>query len=152
TTPVGADVARVEPNEFRARTSTRIVCPTSSVPSCRVGPVDVSRQSLPEASQRRHWKVNEIGPAPVQVPEVALTVSPCLIVPATVGSAVLTGEPSVTTADAAETAAAEPSELAAVTVTRSRWPTSSLDGLYVCDFASLLLSHLSPLELQRCQR
>src|SRR6266536_5209265 len=124
TTAVGAEVAVVEPYAFRARTSTRIVCPTSSVPSWRVWPVDVSSQSPPDVSQRRHWYVNEIGPAPVHVPEVAVIVAPCLIVPTIVGGDVLTGAPLPTTAVGDETAFAEPSEFEAVTETRTVWPAS----------------------------
>ena len=152
TTPVAAEVALFEPNGLRARTSTRIECPTSSVPSWRVWPVDVPLQPPPPVSQRRHWYVNVIGPAPLHVPDVAVTVSPCLTVPTIVGADVLTGAPSLTTALGPETAFADPSELEAVTETRSVCPASLLLGLYVCAVAPPMFEHLSPPELQRCQR
>ena len=116
----------VRAERVRARISTRIVCPTSSVPSWRVWPLDVPLQPPPLVSQRRHWYVNAIGPAPLQVPDVAVTVSPCLTVPTIVGGDVFTGAPSVTTALGPETAFADPSEFDAVTETRSVCPASLL--------------------------
>src|SRR5262245_23932508 len=118
TTAVGAEVALVAPYGFRAVTWTRSVCPRSSVPSWCACPVAMSLQLPPEASQRRQRYENEIGPAPVHVPDVAITVSPCFADPWITGSAVFTGAPLETTALGPETAFAEPSAFVAVTETR----------------------------------
>ena len=56
-----------------------------------------------------------IGPWPLHVPDVALTVEPCVTLPVIVGGDVFTGAPSLTAPLGAETAFAEPSELEAVT-------------------------------------
>jgi hypothetical protein len=59
-----------------------------------------------------------MGVEPLQVPSVAVSVSPCSAVPPIVGSAVLTGGVAVTVEVCALNAEAAPPALTAVTVTR----------------------------------
>jgi hypothetical protein len=122
TAAVGTDLADPLPFEFLASTWMSIQWPTSAVVSTSVCPLETSSQPVPSAClQRRHSYVNEMGPGPVHVPEVAESVSPSLGVPETVGRDVFSGLPSETTAVGAEVALAEPSELLAVTETRILW-------------------------------
>ena len=64
-------------------------------------------------------------PAPVHVPGFAVSASPTTVVPVIVGGAVFGGPACVVTAAVAlDTAAVWPSAFVAVTLTRSRKPTS----------------------------
>jgi hypothetical protein len=89
---VVADVAVADPAVFDAVTATRIVRPTSRRVSLYVDAV-----ALPIALQMRYElqrsqrKVNFIGPAPAQVRTAAVSVDPCWVVPAIVGSAMFVG-------------------------------------------------------------
>ena len=69
-----------------------------------------------------------MGCVPVQPPAPALSVWPSRAVPEIVGGAVFTGDDEVawTTAVGVELAVAEPTELVAVTTTRTVAPTSAL--------------------------
>src|SRR5438034_10378841 len=75
TTAVWADVADVEPAEFVAVTTTRIVEPTSAETSAYVVAVapPMSAQLAPPESQRRHWYEYALGAVPVQVPWEAVS-------------------------------------------------------------------------------
>jgi len=64
----------------------------------------MSAQLAPPASQRRHWRVYEIGAVPVQVPVVDVTDWPCCAVPEIAGRVVFAGAVPPTTPDAPESA------------------------------------------------
>ena len=86
----------------------------------------MSTQFVPSASQRCHWYSRSIGCVPLQLPGVAVRVSPSFGVPVTVGSVTAAGcsaptVPPVST----EVAEAEPAMLVAVTARRMRLPTSA---------------------------
>src|SRR5689334_1951526 len=131
TAAVGADLAVPLPFELLAPTTTIIHLPTSSVVSTSVCPVEESgSQPVPSGClQWRHSYVYEIGPGPAQVPDVAVKVSPSMAVPEIVGGDVFSGLPSPMTGVGAEVALAEPSELVAVTKTRSLWLESTTSVL-----------------------
>jgi hypothetical protein len=153
TTEVGAEVASVLPNSFRARTRTRIVFPTSVAATRYVGRSGPTPAQPPPAELHlNHWYANELGLL-FQEPAVAVSVCPTCAVPEIVGTAVFSGaRPLSTTAVAPEVALAEPSEFVAVTVTRSLRPASALRSRYVDAVAPETFEQLSPLELQRRQR
>ena len=119
------------PFAFVAATMTRSVLPTSSDAVEYVWLVAsvMSRQPAPVASQRCHWYVNEVGVAPFQVPLLAVSVFPSSEEPVIDGRVVATGAfvaAARITAVAADARVFVPAEFVAVTVTRSRWPTSSV--------------------------
>ena len=90
---LGAEVADVEPTELVAVTTTRIVRPPSAATSrylLALAP-GISTQAPPEASQRRHWYVYEIGVEPVQVPFDVLMLFPTMAGPVMAGRAVFLG-------------------------------------------------------------
>jgi hypothetical protein len=87
------------------------------------------RQPAPVASQRCHWYVNEVGVAPLHEPLLAVSVLPSSEEPLIDGRAVATGAfvaAGRMMAVAADSREFVPAEFVAVTVTRSRWPTSSV--------------------------
>src|SRR5919202_7117872 len=92
-----------------------------------------------------------MGAVPLQLPGSAVSVCPSCAVPEIVGAAVLAGAAgaAVTTAVWAEPALLEPTELVAVTVTRSVEPTSMLATGYVCCVAEAMLLQLAPALSQR---
>jgi len=94
-------VAKVEPDEFFARTRTRIACATSAEASVNVWfvPPAMFAQLPPNWSQRSHWKVNVIGCGPVQLPGLAVSVCPSCGTPEMVGGAVFDELPEVHDAD-----------------------------------------------------
>jgi hypothetical protein len=81
----------------------------------------VFTQPPPRESQSSHRKSNDIGVVPPQLPLFAVSVSPCTALPAIVGAETSRGADGVacTTPVGAEVARLEPSELVAVTRTRS---------------------------------
>jgi hypothetical protein len=86
----------------------------------------MSTQPLPSASQRCHRYVWAIGWVPVQVPGVAVSVSPCFGVPEMVGSVTGEGVAALTVPPvSADVATVEPPALVAVTARRTRLPTSA---------------------------
>jgi hypothetical protein len=91
TGPTAADSAVVEPAMFVAVTRKRSVESTSAVSGAYVVAVApaIGAQAAPSPSQRSH-RYASVG-VPVQVPLVALSVSPTLGVPATAGGTVLAG-------------------------------------------------------------
>src|SRR4051794_8440582 len=86
-----ADVALLEPDEFVAVTTTRMVWPTSLAPRrCDWPPWPKSLQLLPAVSQRRHWKEYFVGEF-VHVPVVATSSCPSRARPLIAGATVLAG-------------------------------------------------------------
>ena len=93
---------------------------------------EVSSQVPPVDEQWRHWYEKRIGVVPVQTPFVTARRPPDTGEPVTAGGTVLCGpevESAVTVPVADEVAAAEPSRLVAVSVTRSVWPMSAAAGV-----------------------
>ena len=80
--------------------------------------------------QRMITVVSVVTTGPLQVPGVAVTVSPTLLLPAIVGSVFQRGPAIVATAVSAERAEAEPSTLDAVLTTTIFLPTSAATGVY----------------------
>jgi hypothetical protein len=144
-------VAGVDPPEFAAVTTTRIVDPTSTDASWYVlvvAPV-IDVQVAPLASHRRHWYVYVTGAVPVQVPVVAVSVCPSCAVPEIVGNEVFAGATPVTTAVALDVAGVEPAAFAAVTTTRSVEPTSAGPTAYVAEVWPETFVQFAPVLSQR---
>jgi hypothetical protein len=92
-----------------------------------VAPV-IGLQLAPDVSQVNHWYVNVID-EPVQVPGLAVSVEPTVVVPLIVGGDVFGGpDCGVTAAVALEVAFVWPSVLIAVTWARSVKPMSPVAG------------------------
>ena len=126
TTAVCADVTAFEPLVFVAVTLTRSVLPASAVTSVYVLWVAVvmSAHAAPVASQRDQRYANVI-PLPVHVPGFAVSASPTTVGPddrrrCRVRRTGLRRDAAV----ALEVAVVWPSAFVAVTLTRSRKPTS----------------------------
>src|ERR671932_2048111 len=92
-----------------------------------------------------------MGAVPLQLPGSAVSVWPSCALPEMVGGDVFAGAvaAAVTTAVCAELALLEPTELVAVTVTRSVEPTSAFATRYVCWVAPAMLVQLPPALSQR---
>src|ERR671933_411152 len=92
-----------------------------------------------------------MGAVPLQVPGSAVSVCPSCGLPEMVGGDVFAGAvaAAVTTTVWAEPALLEPTELVAVTVTRSVEPTSAFATGYVCWVAEAMLLQLAPALSQR---
>jgi hypothetical protein len=90
TTPVGWDMAGVEPPTFVAVTTTRTESSTSLSPSVYVDLVAPGMPEHPLLAQSCHWYVKLVGLFP-QVPREAVSVLPSMAVPLIVGSETLTG-------------------------------------------------------------
>jgi hypothetical protein len=127
TTAVCAEVTACGPVASVAVTLTRRVLPASAVTRVYVLCVaDVmSVHAAPDASHRDQ-RYAKVIPLPVHVPGFAVNASPTTVEPEIVGGTVFGGPTgAVTAAVAFETAGAPtPSAFDAVTLTRSRKPTS----------------------------
>ena len=134
-------------------TVVRIVEPTSPFCSRYVVRFDpTARQWLPPVSQRFHSYENEVG-SPFHEPFVVLSTLSTFRVPETTGAAVFSGAaPFAIRPVGPDTALAEPSELVAVTATRSRRPTSPDRTTKVWFVAPEMLPQLLPFLSQRCHR
>src|SRR3954447_23428731 len=90
--------------------------------------------------QRCQRRLSRIGGVPDQVPSFAVSSCPWVATPDTVGGAVLAGPAGGwgTTSVAAVSRAADPAELDAVTVTRSRFVASSAVTVYADAVASAM--------------
>ena len=88
---LGVERATAEPPAFVAVTTWRTVAPTSAVTSEYVAPLAPGIAAQAPAMQRSQLRAYVIGVVPDQVPTVALRVWPTLVVPDTVGVAVLAG-------------------------------------------------------------
>src|SRR5207247_3046517 len=151
---VSSDVAVVEPAPFVAFTATRSRCWMSPARTPYVLPVapTTSTQLVPALSHRCHWYENESG-APVHVPGSAVSSSPTLARPETVGRDVFFGaELDETTAVCSDAAVAAPSALIAVTSVRIRCPTSLASSVYVLNVSPTIVTQPVPSESHRCQR
>ena len=127
TTPLCADVTEFGPVASVAVTLTRSVLPASAVTRVYVLCVaDVMSVHAAPAASHRDQRYANVIPVPVYVPGLAVSASPTTVDPEIVGGAVFGGPTgAVTAAVAFETAGAPtPSAFDAVTLTRSRKPTS----------------------------
>src|SRR2546421_6720907 len=87
TTSDAAELASPVPNASVALTTTRRVAPASSAPIAYVVPVApvISRHASPAGEHRCHWRASSTGP--LHVPSSAVSVSPTVATPVTVGAA-----------------------------------------------------------------
>src|SRR4051812_36845645 len=118
----------------------------------------MSRQAEPSAEQRCHCRVSTT--IPLQLPSSAVSVSPAIAVPLTVGavsalgggggSATGAAAGAATTSEAAEAARPLANVSVALTTTRTVEPTSSAPSRYVAPVASAMSRHVVPSAEQRC--
>src|SRR5438874_6488612 len=141
TTLLVLDAAVVcSPAEVCAVTSARSRWPVSSLRTPYVWPVAplMLTQAVPSAAQRCHCRENVEGVGD-HVPFVTDSVPPTTAEPESAGRTEFDGpffEP--TTSVAADVADALPSELIAVTTTRTVWPTSPATSVYVLLVAAVM--------------
>jgi hypothetical protein len=91
--------------------------------------------------------VKPIGAVPLQLPLVAVSVWPSSAVPEIDGAAVFCGAAGATAGTARVASDVDdvcPAAFAAVTATRSRWPTSAAWTVYVWPVALAMLVQLAP--------
>jgi hypothetical protein len=112
----------------------------------------IAAQFSPSLSQRCQTSVYVIGVLPVHEPLEAVSVCPASGVPVMVGVEVFVGATPPTAALTALSAEADPSPLAAVTVTITVFPTSAPLSVYVAAVAPPMLTQLLASAAQRFQR
>ena len=153
TTLLVLDAAVVfSPADVCAVTSAGNWCRASSLRTPYVWPVAplMLTQAVPSAAQRCHWREDEDGVGD-HVPFVTDSVPPTTAEPESAGRTEFAGplfEPI--TSLAADVADALPSELTAVTTTRTVWPTSPATSVYVLLVAAVMSPQPVPSLAHRC--